>query len=283
MPKWKAAPAVYTGSRVHNRTLLTALVSRRPHLCAQHRLYQPGFDLDSGLVNNISAHSPIPSTYGFADQFVARLRGLLLDERQQSEHMSSVLHGVNSVPVLGTPRRMVSQPSPRRAPDYVSFTPNMEPREGDRRGQPRPPESGQIGLPPSSNLVHSGGPQGSHPVTGQTSIPPISSTLHSRPSQMTQPSSYRPTTWTSTVRHTSYFTWEDWMTKTKDNPLWNEPISVYNNNDFRSLWNSISGHNRDWFRRVFHGDPNGPAGYVSRPHGILQACHVRSLRMSQFF
>lgn len=67
------------------------------------------------LFRDLSAHSPIPTAlHKSADQFASRLRVLLVHERHQSEHMSTVLHGLPSRPNPGTPRRMVSQPSPMR-------------------------------------------------------------------------------------------------------------------------------------------------------------------------
>jgi hypothetical protein len=92
----------------------------------------------SSLFKDLSTHSPIASTlHESADQFADRLRVLLVQERRQSEHLSTVLHGNPSVPNLtlnppswfsighasGTyhsPRRMVSQPSPMRSSNRLA-------------------------------------------------------------------------------------------------------------------------------------------------------------------
>ena len=105
----------------------------------------------SSLFRDLSAHPPIASAlHESADQVAARLRVLLVQERYQSEHMSTVLHGNPSVPnllsqspnrfsighPLGSylpPRRMVSQPSPMRTPDHSAPVLHVINKLGDSR------------------------------------------------------------------------------------------------------------------------------------------------------
>lgn len=124
----------------------------------------------SSLFKDLATHSPAVSTlHESADRFAARLRVLLVQERYQSEHMSTVIHGNPSVPNLAlmspnsscidssgpypSPRRMVSHPSPLRAPNRLAPAAEVTDSPG---GSHPPGGNGTHGTNPYQNVNDQG-------------------------------------------------------------------------------------------------------------------------------
>lgn len=113
----------------------------------------------SSLFNDLSTHAPMESAlHESTDQFAARLRALLVQERHQFEHMTTTITpGLPLGPPLRTPRRMLSQPSPMRGPKYE--VPGMGPVQDS--GNPQQPSFfGGGGYGPMGPQGHGNGGSG---------------------------------------------------------------------------------------------------------------------------
>jgi hypothetical protein len=130
-----------------------ALLGQTKHLQHNSDLFNANATIHdiSSPFTDLSAHSPHASTlHDSADQFAARLRVAMRQQRHQSEHLSTVLHGNPSVPnftldspsqfSIGhasgpylSPRRMVSQPSPMRASNGLTLASDAANKFGDSR------------------------------------------------------------------------------------------------------------------------------------------------------
>ncbi|KAF9736940.1 hypothetical protein PMIN01_04719 [Paraphaeosphaeria minitans] len=226
----------------------------------------------SSLFKDLSTHSPVASTlHESADRFAERLRVLLVQERYQSEHLSTVLHGNPSEPNLvlqspdrssidssgpyPSPRRMTSQPSPLRASNGLAPAADAT----DNPGGSRPPAGrGRTDRTDRTNFFQNanGQERANSPYTLQyIPAPPLPSAVSYHSTSLV-PS--RPLVWDLTIPGHGYFHWHSWMIKSKDCSLWHEPITPYNNPGFAAIINNVPVHHVMVFERCFSGDPWGP-------------------------
>lgn len=249
----------------------------------------------ASLFTDLSLHSPIASTlHESADRFATRLR-MLLQERYQSEHLSSVLYGNASVPNLGwnppgsnrfsapypSPRRMSSQPSPLRASNPVAPAgdvaenfdgPRLRGGSGyDYNGNrlPQDPYRGwyHITNTPSPTTNFAANVREVRPHVQWPSLPPVQYPASVPPGFANQPPPAsqipsRPLVWNLTVPGHGYFGWQSWIIKSRHHPLWHQAITPYNNPGFAAIINNVPVHHVMMFERCFHGDPWGPVRYV---------------------
>lgn len=237
----------------------------------------------SGLFRDLSMHSPISSAlHDSAEQFAARLRVLLVQERCQSEHMTTVLYGNPSVPNLapqplglfdtgyhsGTylpSRRIASQPQNILVPtQVVANNRNM------LRDTPLPDVSRMalqaVTRPDEVQDYMVIGQNGASTDTGRPVVlPPHHHRSDSHPylapsNAQNPPCGGKPprlSAWKRTVPALSYFQWDEWIHGTKDYPLWDEPITPLNSPGFGAFLNNLPTAEKTRFREVFQGNPWG--------------------------
>lgn len=185
------------------------------------------------------------------EQLAAR-RAQLEQERYQSEYLTKVLYGNPTVPNFNSPPS--SQFMQPYVPAPLSYLPSRRAlsHQFDRTGFSQTQQRDVV-QPQTSTSPEIFNKPTKRPKT-KSLLPQTTSTPVSPPSNDQDPQLL---TWKRAVPSTTYFEWNDWVRKTKDYPLWHEPITPHNNPGFGAFLNNLPKTGQLRFHTVFHGNEWG--------------------------